>query len=124
VISTRSSSQLKVNRHPNITLDRVRDTGRNWRDCCMLRKVHIANIEAFCDSIRDNIDLFAFEGMRRILDLLDVRGKLAIENEEKVIYVKCIIGQQLLSVAQTSHSSSTGVTATPPCVSLPMAPYL
>jgi site-specific DNA recombinase len=63
----------------------------------------IANIEGFCESIRENLDQVTYEGKRRILDLLDVRGKLAIENEEKVIYVKCIIGQQLLSVARTSH---------------------
>jgi len=40
---------------------------------------------------------------RQIMDILDVRGKLAIENDEKVVYVKCHLGQQLLSVAQTSH---------------------
>ena len=33
--------------------------------------------------------------------MLDVRGTLAIENEEKVIYVKCHLGQQLVSVART-----------------------
>jgi hypothetical protein len=36
-----------------------------------------------------------------IIELLDVRGTLAIENEEKVIYVKCHLGQQLVSVART-----------------------
>jgi hypothetical protein len=33
--------------------------------------------------------------------MLDVRGTLAIENEEKVVYVKCHLGQQLVSVART-----------------------
>ena len=32
--------------------------------------------------------------------MLDVRGTLAIENEEKVVYVKCHLGQQLVSVAR------------------------
>ena len=38
----------------------------------------------------------------KLSDLLDVRGTLAIANEEKVVNVKCLLGQQLLSVARTS----------------------
>jgi hypothetical protein len=59
-------------------------------------------IEEFCSKIRDNLDYATFEGKRRIIDLLDVRGTLAVENDEKVIYVKCLISQQRLSLVQTS----------------------
>jgi len=42
----------------------------------------IAAIESFCAKVRQNLDITTFEGKRRILDLLDVRGTLAIENDE------------------------------------------
>jgi len=57
---------------------------------------------------REGLEVATFEQKRQLIDLLDVRGKLAIENDEKVVYIKCILGQQLLSVARTSPLSSTG----------------
>ena len=77
----------------------------------------IEDIEAICAQVRDGLETATFEQKRQLIDLLDVRGKLAIENDEKVVYVKCILGQQLLSVARTSHLSSTGATATTSCAS-------
>jgi hypothetical protein len=41
-----------------------------------------------------------------MIDMLDVRGILAIENDVRVVYVKCILEQQLLSVARTSPLSN------------------
>jgi len=69
---------------------------------------HIEDIKAFCDEIRDWLENAAFEPKRQLIEMLDVRGTLAIENEEKVIYVKCHLGQQLVSVARTLPLSSTG----------------
>ncbi len=43
-----------------------------------------------------------FETRRQIIDTLDVRATLAIEDEEKVVYVRCIIGDDVLSVANNS----------------------
>jgi site-specific DNA recombinase len=62
----------------------------------------IEDIESICAQVRDGLDTATFEQKRQLIDMLDVRGKLAIENDEKVVYVKCILGQQLLSVARTS----------------------
>jgi len=42
-----------------------------------------------------------FDDKRQILDLLDVRGKLAVENGGKVVYVKCLIARQQLLVVTT-----------------------
>jgi len=41
---------------------------------------------------------------RKLIELLDVRGKLAIENEEKVIYISCklLTEPQRRSLVQTS----------------------
>jgi site-specific DNA recombinase len=62
----------------------------------------IVTIEDFCNKLRNKLDTATFEGKRRILDMLDVRGKLAIENDEKVIYVSCLISPQPVSLALTS----------------------
>jgi len=84
---------------------------------------HIEDIKAFCDEIRDWLENAAFEPKRQLIEMLDVRGTLAIENEEKVIYVKCHLGQQLVSVARTLPLSSTGATATTSSASLRTARF-
>jgi len=64
----------------------------------------IEEIEAFCTEIRDGLDEATFEEKRQILELFDVRGKLAIENNEKVIYISCNLlnEPQRRSLVQTS----------------------
>ena len=79
----------------------------------------IETIEDFCSKINHNLDNITYEGKRRIIDMLDVRGTLAIENEEKVIYVSCLITPQPVSLALTSPSSNTGEIAIRSCASLP-----
>jgi site-specific DNA recombinase len=54
-------------------------------------------IEAFCAKIRNGLDNADFNTKRQIIELLDIRGKIAIENGEKVIYLKCLIQPQPLS---------------------------
>ena len=61
-----------------------------------IRKVSITDaqlsyIEAFAAKIRDGIDAADFYAKRQIIELLDIRGKIALENGEKVIYLKCLI---------------------------------
>lgn len=74
----------------------------------------IAEIEAFCAEVRVGLENATFEDKRRYFDLLDVHGKLAVENDERVIYITCLIGKQRLVQMQTSPSSNTGATATMP----------
>ena len=38
-------------------------------------------------------DKASFDTKRQIPELLDLRGKLAIDNQEKVVHIKCLIGQ-------------------------------
>ena len=68
----------------------------------------IVTIEKFSAKINHNLDMATFEGKRRILDMLDVRGTLAIENDERVLYVSCLIAPQQVSLALTSHWRCTG----------------
>ena len=66
----------------------------------------IATIEDFCALIIQKLDIATFEGKRRIIDLLDVRGTLAVENDEGVLYVSCLISPQPQSLLLTSHLSN------------------
>jgi hypothetical protein len=75
----------------------------------MLKKVTLTDsqmeeIQEYCDSIRDRVDTASFDEKRQLIELLDVRGKLAIENGEKVVYVTCLLEPQPVSLALTSHS--------------------
>lgn len=70
-------------------------------------------IENFCAKIRPILDEADFNTQRQIIELLDVRGKIAFENGEKVIYLKCLITeQQPLYPVQILHSLSIGVIVT------------
>ena len=68
----------------------------------VLSDQQIEDIQTICAEVGIQLENTTFEQKRQIIDMLDVRGTLAIEDEEKVVYVKCVIGQQLLSVARTS----------------------
>jgi hypothetical protein len=78
----------------------------------------IDSMVAYCKEIGVGLDNATFEDKRRYFDWLQVRGKLAVENDEKVVYAKCRIGEQRLSVVATSPSSNTGAIAISSCVYL------
>jgi hypothetical protein len=79
-------------------------------------------IEAFCAKIRHGLDQADFNTKRQIIELLDIRGKIAFENNEKVLYLKCLISQQQVSRVLISHWSNTGAIATRLCASHPTVP--
>jgi len=61
-----------------------------------IRSVNITDaqlsyLEAFSAKIREGIDGADFYTKRQIVELLDIHGKIAIENGEKVVYLKCLI---------------------------------
>jgi hypothetical protein len=66
----------------------------------------INSIVAYSEEIGVGLDNATFEDKRKYFDWLHVRGKLAVENGEKVVYAKCRIGEQRLSVVATSPSLS------------------
>ena len=77
----------------------------------MLEKVTMTDsqmeeIQEYCNSIRDRVDTASFDEKRQLIELFDVRGKLAIENGEKVVHVTCLLEPQPVSLALTSHSSN------------------
>jgi site-specific DNA recombinase len=88
-----------------------------------LPEANIQVIESFCSEVRDGLNNATFEDKRRYMDLLDLRCTLALEDQEKVAYVKCKLGAQRLSVALTSPSLNTGATATTRCACRPTARF-
>ena len=83
----------------------------------------MAEIQEFCDSIRDRVDTASFEEKRQLLEMFDVHGKLAIENNnEKVVHVICLLKSQPVSLALTSHSSNIGAIVITPCDCPPTVP--
>lgn len=77
-------------------------------------------IEEFCATIRTGLNLADFYAKRKIIELLDIRGKIAFENGQKVVYLKCLIDpkeQHPPLPMQISPSSNIGATATMPCAS-------
>ena len=57
------------------------------------------NIEAIAQEIRSTLNgKRDFASKRKIIEMMNVSGTLAVENREKVIYVRCILGEDRLSV--------------------------
>jgi hypothetical protein len=73
----------------------------------------IAEIEVTCAEMPEGL-----EDKRRYFELLDVRGKLAVENGEKVAYVSCKIGKQQQALAAISPLLNIGAIETTNCVCL------
>jgi site-specific DNA recombinase len=69
-------------------------------------------IQEFCAKIGRGLEIADFVTKRKIIELLDVRGKFAIENDEKVLYLRCLIEQQPVSLQQISPLLNIGATAT------------
>jgi len=62
----------------------------------------IATIEEFASYVVEGLQHLAFEDKRRVISLLDVQGALAMEESQKVIYVRCTVGEKTLDIASTN----------------------
>lgn len=96
-------------------LERERAEIADYLEAEDLTDAHIAAIESDVAEIRDGLELATRDDIRRYFDLLRVRGTIALENGERVIYASCRIGKQRLSLAPTSPLSNTGAIVTRVC---------
>ena len=48
-------------------------------------------IEEFCATIRTGLDNADFNAKHQIIQLRNIRGKIAFENGERIVYPKCLI---------------------------------
>jgi hypothetical protein len=72
----------------------------------------ITSLQEFAEQITDRIDVVAadFASMRRVLELLDMKVVLAVEDGHKVIYVTCGLGSSRVSPTSQSTSGCPGQT--------------
>jgi ribosomal protein S15P/S13E len=68
----------------------------------------IATITDFASEVSEGLEIAGqdFDARRKMIDLLEVRVTLAQEDEEKVVYVRCLIDETKLSIAPKSTGST------------------
>jgi site-specific DNA recombinase len=62
----------------------------------------IEELETFADLVRNGLEHVQTEDKRRILDLLELKGVLAVENGQKVVYLRCEVDSATLSIASSA----------------------
>ena len=70
-------------------------------------------IREFALTVRQGLQLAAsdFEAQRKMLDLLDVQVTLVVENEEKVVYATCRIGDTTMMITSKTIGGSPAAPA-------------
>jgi len=68
----------------------------------MIPDAQVEEIEEFCRQVSEGLGNTSFEDKRKILELLNVRGQLAIEDGQKVVYVSCVIDQARLPIVSST----------------------
>jgi hypothetical protein len=73
-----------------------------------LTQEQIVGILAFAAQVAEGLAAAEedFEARRRIVEMLRLEATLAVENGEKVIYVRCIVGEAVLSLPPNGSGTS------------------
>ena len=109
---------LNLGKEQNDLLSHVREV--------TLTDDQLGYIEEFCAKIRKGLDKADFNVKRQIIQLLDIRGKIAYENGERVLYLKCLIEPrepQAVSRVPISPSLNIGGIVTMPCACPRTVPF-
>ena len=71
-----------------------------------LSQDHIERIQKFVAEVLEGLEAAEerFETRRRIIEELDVQAILAVEEGQKVVYARCMLGERVLPVANTTTS--------------------
>jgi hypothetical protein len=71
----------------------------------MLSEDQIRDIKEFARRIKEGLAAAdeSFHSRRRIIEMLDVRATLTIENKEKVVYAQCRLGDVKLSFVELEY---------------------
>jgi hypothetical protein len=69
-----------------------------------LSDTQIATITDFAKEVSEGLEIAGqdFDARRHIIDLLDVRVTLAIEDDQKVACVRCLVDESVLSIVSAS----------------------
>ena len=70
----------------------------------------IANIVSFAEKVAQGLDKADqdFDARRRLIELLDVRTTLSVEDGEKIAYVHCMVDEAVLPIAITNTGRCCG----------------
>jgi hypothetical protein len=73
-------------------------------DAQQLTEEQIESIFEFVAVVREGLEEAddSFGAKRKLIELLDVRVTLAVENDEKIVYATCRLGKENLSVASNT----------------------
>lgn len=82
-------------------LDQERTSLTNHLEAQSLTDDEMQSLRAFAAEVARGLDAAEqdFETRREIIELLNVEGTLAMEDEQKVTYVRCMLGDAELSIA-------------------------
>ena len=91
-------------------LDQERASLTSRLEAQILTDDEMQNLQAFAAEVAQGMDAAEhdFETRREIIELLNVEGTLAVEDEQKVIYVRCMLGDEELSIASKNTCSHSG----------------
>lgn len=83
----------------------------------MLTANQIKQIQEYTKVVAEGLRVAeeSFEARRQIIELLDVRVTLTIEDDEKVVYVRCILGDDSLSIDNPTSRSGGPTSSHPRC---------
>jgi len=77
-----------------------------------LSDTQIATIIDFTKEVSEGLEIADqdFDARRQIIDLLDVRATLAIEEGQKIVYVHCMVGEEeTLSIESSTSRTVKGL---------------
>jgi site-specific DNA recombinase len=69
-----------------------------------LTEEQVESLENFALRVAEGLEHASedFETQQRVIEMLDVRATLAVEDSEKVVYLQCVLGEDSLSVERTN----------------------
>ncbi|MFN8482967.1 MAG: recombinase family protein [Anaerolineae bacterium] len=72
----------------------------------MVTAAQMEGIDEFAAKVAQGLDLADqdFEVRRRIIEMLDFQGTITVENDERVMYVQCILSSSSFQIVSTSTS--------------------
>jgi uncharacterized protein (DUF1778 family) len=67
----------------------------------------VTTLTEFAQKVAQGLDRadVSFEARRHVIELLDVKGTLAVEDGQKVVYARCMLGEDDLSIVPTVTAS-------------------
>ena len=89
-------------------LERERDGLADQIEAQMLTNEQILSVQDFAAQVAEGMEIADadFETRRRVIEMLDVQVTLAVEDGEKIVYARCMLGKDVLPVAPNTICGS------------------